>query len=319
MAQTYAYSLFGLQIRSELELPELFIGSAQAETDVTIRLAPATADLPGPPGARENGPSVDLVIDEVGRFRVTGGSEIVVQQLIDAPAKNVRLFLLGSAMGLILHQRRLLPLHANAVEIDGRAFAFMGDAGAGKSTLAAWFHDRGHRLIADDVCVIGFGPDGVASVLPGLPRLRLWREALERSGRAVGAHPRSFHGDDDYDKYDVSLFRDATTERPLALGGIYQLAQGERLAIEPLTGVTAVGALFSNTYRGEYLSLTTGYEEHLDACLRLVAATPLHRAARRWGSAEMDDQNEGLQAHARGISTGRIHSDSARVRAGICR
>ena len=78
----------------------------------------------------------------------------------NVPDANIRLYLLGSAMGVLLHQRGLLPLHANAVEIDGKAFAFMGASGSGKSTLAAWFHDHGYRIIADDVCAVRFETEG---------------------------------------------------------------------------------------------------------------------------------------------------------------
>ena len=79
---------------------------------------------------------------------------------------------------MILHQRSLLPLHANAMVVEGRAIGFMGHPGAGKSTLAAWFHDRGFDVLADDVCVVTPGPDGRPLAHPGIPRLRLWREAL---------------------------------------------------------------------------------------------------------------------------------------------
>ena len=120
-----------------------------------------------------------LVVDKTARYFVADGSRIVVQPEEGASSRNVRLFLLGSAFGLLLHQRGLLPLHANAVEIDGRAVAFAGGPGAGKSTLAAWFSDRGFALIADDVAVIDF--EGKTPIIqPGLPRLRLWERAIER-------------------------------------------------------------------------------------------------------------------------------------------
>ena len=69
-------------------------------------------------------------------------------------------------MGAALHQRGILPLHANAVEIDHRAVAFMGASGAGKSTLAAWFHDQGYPILADDVCVIRADDGAARSPIP---------------------------------------------------------------------------------------------------------------------------------------------------------
>jgi hypothetical protein len=294
------YSLFGLRIRSEIVLPEL-IPAESGDPDVTIRLAQQGQVAQRPAGLHRDGSALELVVDDVGAFRMAEGREIVVAPCVGAPEDNVRLFLLGSAMGAILHQRRLLPLHANAVEIDGRAFAFMGPAGAGKSTLAAWFHDRGHRLIADDVCVVGFDAAGLPVALPGLPRLRLWREAMERSGRDAAAHSRSFRGDEEYDKFDVAVMAKAAADRPLPLGGIYLLAKGDALVIEPTQGVTAVDAIFANTYRGGFLSHTGGQRAHWDACVRLVSRVPLFRAVRRWDPAAIDEQSAQLLAHAREV------------------
>src|SRR5258708_9269606 len=83
-------------------------------------------------------------------------------------------------MGAIFHQRGLLPLHANAIEVGGQAVAFVGPSGAGKSTLAAYFRDRGYRVLCDDVCVVSFGSDGEPLAWPGIPRIKL-------SGRALAA------------------------------------------------------------------------------------------------------------------------------------
>jgi len=75
-------------------------------------------------------------------------------------------------MSLVLRQRGWLPLHASAIELEGRALLFMGKSGAGKSTLAAAFETGGHPLLADDVVGIR-NNRGRNMALPGFRRVRL--------------------------------------------------------------------------------------------------------------------------------------------------
>jgi hypothetical protein len=96
------------------------------------------------------------------------------------PERNLRLFFLGSAMGLILHRRRLLPLHSNAVALYGRASAVAGASGVGKSTLAAWSARQGSRIVGDDFVALKAAGNEVIAY-PG-PRVRLWRQTMARFG-----------------------------------------------------------------------------------------------------------------------------------------
>jgi hypothetical protein len=283
------YRLFGLHIRSDLALPELQPTGEGGEPDVVIRLD--GADVSGEP---------QLVIPEIAQFRVTDGREIRVRPEPDASERNVRLYLLGSAMGILLHQRGLLPLHANAVEIGGKAVAFMGPSGSGKSTLAAWFHDRGHRVIADDVCVIRFEDQGMPIVCPGMPRLRLWKEALEASGRESARFDRSYAGADDWEKYDVPLSHGDARET--ALAAIYLLDHGDATSIEPMEGIEAADALFANTYRGRFVSAGGDPRLHWEACLRLIRTTPIFRAVRGWDLDRIDEQSTRILAHAERVT-----------------
>jgi hypothetical protein len=52
-------------------------------------------------------------------------------------------------------------LHASAVELGGRAVAFLGRSGAGKTTVAAHCVARGARLLTDDVLAIEAAATGV--------------------------------------------------------------------------------------------------------------------------------------------------------------
>ncbi|MCA1653701.1 MAG: hypothetical protein ABR588_01960 [Sphingomicrobium sp.] len=295
MIGPFNYRLFGLLLRSELELPELTRTDTDDVPDVILSVERPLAE-PLTAGVHAMPDGAQLVIDGVADYTIEAGNRITVRPQPGAPEANVRLFLLGSAMGMLLHQRGLLPLHANAIEIEGEAVAFAGESGAGKSTLAAWCHDRGARIIADDICVIGFSDDGRALAMPGMPRFRLWREALERSGRESGHHPRSYSGDEDYEKFDVAAEQKLIVRTPIRLRAIYLLERGEVSQIESMAGIDAAEALFAHTYRGAYAQIVGAQESHWRTCLRVLQTVPVYRAKRRWNLGEMDSENEALLA-----------------------
>jgi hypothetical protein len=239
-----------------------------------------------------------LNIPEAGRYFMTGGSELIVELGEGVSERNVRLYLLGSAFAAILHQRSLLPLHANAVIVDGKAIGFMGHPGAGKSTLAAWFHDNGFDVLADDVCVTRTAKGARPVASPGIPRLRLWREALEVSGRDAADFERSF---DDMEKYTVPT-KDNVPGAGVELSHLYVLEKPDSEGageVSRLEMVEAVHALVANTYRGAYVPMMGKTQEHLLACVELAKQVPVFRASRRWGFEHFDAEAESLASHAR--------------------
>jgi hypothetical protein len=286
----FHYRLFGLNVESQLELPELPPVEPSGEPDVRIGLAAA-----GPH------PGTLIAIDDVAKFYVEGGLRIRIVPEPGVPNRNVRLFLLGSAMGMLLHQRGLLPLHANAVEIAGKAVAVMGPSGSGKSTLAAWFHDCGYRVIADDVCVVRFDQAGGPWAEPGLPRLRLWKDALERSGRNHRHFERTRTGPEPLDKFDVPI-RSNSSHEAIPLGAAYLLGTGDQLEISPLTGIAAADAVFANTYRGEFVTSSI-MRPYWASSLQMVRQVPIFQAHRPWGRDALDRGCEALLRHAEHVAT----------------
>ena len=278
------YRLFGFPISSELELPELPEQPAPALTEANSLAIRLSGD--DPPG------SFMLDIPGVARFAITPDT-IRIHRAPGAGDRDVRLFLLGSAMGIALHQRGILPLHANAIAIDGSAVAFMGPSGAGKSTLAAWFHDRGFPVLADDVCVITAEPGGTPLAYPGLPRLRLWEDALEASGRSTSDHPPSFHAEgDERRKYDVAIPSADTAREPMPLAGLFVLREGPELQLHRLNGAEAMEAVAANTYRGAYIGQVGDSAAHFAACIELARKVPIFTLARPRDRAGFDEQCE---------------------------
>ena len=293
VARAFDYEVFGLRVRSEVALPELFPAEGEREPDVCI----AAGTVPQRPGWVHDGALV-LEVRGVARYRIERGAKITFEPEPGVPDRNVRLYLMGSAFGALLHQRGLLPLHANAVEIDGRAVAFIGESGSGKSTLAAWFHDRGYKVIADDVCVIDFDDDGVPFACPGLPRLRLWDKALAQSGRDARTYERSYvDAAEPLEKFDVPIDRSAVAHSSVRLAAVYQLRRGDEFAITDLEGVDAANALFANTYRGAFVPRVKGQQAHWESAIKLLRAVPVLSFVRRWNLAELDEQCRRLVEH----------------------
>lgn len=83
-----------------------------------------------------------------------------------------------------------LPLHASAIERDGRVWLLAGPGGAGKSTLAAELLGAGARLVGDDLTMLD--PAGDFAATRGRPAMRLHPETA-----ALVAHDASEDVPDD--------------------------------------------------------------------------------------------------------------------------
>jgi hypothetical protein len=178
------YAAFGLNLSSELELPELPAATTDAVPDVRIRLGPVPERLPDAQAGGvlyQTAPARFLLALEHTRFLVQDGSDIRFDRLEQRP-EQLRVFLLGSCLGALLHQRGLLPLHGSAIRTPRGAVVFLGHSGAGKSTLLGAMLQRGHALLADDVAAVRITGEGQPLVEPAIPRLRLWADSAERLG-----------------------------------------------------------------------------------------------------------------------------------------
>jgi hypothetical protein len=287
----HRYALFGLSLTSELALP----GFPEAGDGPGVAARFGAVAVQDEPVAAAEGALI-LSVPEVGRFRIARGEEILIDPAPDASQRNLRVYLLGSAMGALLHQRGILPLHANAVAHGARAVAFAGRSGAGKSTLAAWFAAHGREVLCDDICAIGRDQAGAPLVLPGVPRLRLWSDALARSGRDSADYERSFDGQD---KYDVPVAAAAVPSAPRPLAACYLLDEAGEGApgIERLSPGEAAEALVANTYRGSFVRLLGLGERHFAQCVALARTVPVYRARRRWGEQLFDEEAQRLAHH----------------------
>jgi hypothetical protein len=248
----YRYRIFGWGLLSELALPDLPPGDAADSIDVTFRLGEAPSfDDPVQLGAlvayRRDG-CVRIEIPGVAAYLVQRGREVVIEPQMALDAPDIRVFLLGSVVGILCHQRGELPLHGSCVEVDGQAVVLSGLSGTGKSTLAAAMVAGGARLLADDVAVAMRVDGGGFRIMPAFPRQKLWRDALTALDLLAGRRVRS---SGDAEKFEHAIDdRFCPDPRPLAL--VCHLSRGLDAAAEPLlhtNGFEALQAVNEAVYR----------------------------------------------------------------------
>jgi len=290
----FRYHAFGLNIRSELELPPLIPVDNIARADVTIRLdhistsglEHAETATPFFQCARDQ---LWLNVPEIARFLVVAGNSITVAPATDADRQSIRLFLLGSCLGAILHQRGMLVLHGNAIRFGDHCVAFVGASGQGKSTLAAAFHKRGHDILTDDVCAI----DKQGRVLPGYPQMKLWHDTLakldvDKSGlKKVRLQVEKF-------AYPVPK---GFSKTPLPVRAIYILNTHNRdeFLFDPLKGMEKFQPLRYQTYRKGYLKGLALNALHLQLCGRIAGEVHMARITRPDHGFQLDALVERIQ------------------------
>jgi hypothetical protein len=275
------YTAYGLPILSGLALPELWPRDVRGAADVRIRAGEVAPELSGCTargGLFEVSPSRFLLrLDGIARYLVTGGDQIVIDPAPEADADSVRLFLLGSVFGALLHQRRLLPLHGSAIETPKGVVLFAGHSGTGKSSVAAAFYRRGYRVVADEICAL----DG-NFVHSAAPRLLLWQDVVEELGlwsdavRQVRPNLK---------KYNVPLGGGVLGD-PLPVHAIYilNIANGPDLRISRLAGIEKLQALIQYTFRRQFLwemESGTGYMDRAAAVARNIRISRLTRSPSR--------------------------------------
>jgi hypothetical protein len=293
------YYLAGLHIVSEIPLPSLMACAHQSGSSISIRRARLPETLSSVtavfPEGQCNENEVLFDIPDAARYLIRSGSEILVDQAANSSLGDVAAYLLGTAFGVLCHQRGTYPLHGSAIDIVDGCVAFVGDSGAGKSTLVAALASRGHRVISDDLCVLEAGEQGVR-VWPGLNRLRLWEDALAALDWDQPGIEREFRG---LNKYLVPTQPIRNPQNPRRLQRVYQLAaaDGDPTTITRLQGAATVEVLMQNIYRVAIAERMGRKANLFVACAAAAREVPVYRFSRPLGFQILPDVLKVLEEH----------------------
>lgn len=272
------YTAYGLTIASDLACPELRAGAG--EPDVRVYLGdPQAAGNQLRVGYEASAAEFVLRVPRVACFTLTAGHEIRIEPYTDPPDfAAIRLFLLGTVMGGLLHQRGILPLHGSAVCKNASTLLIVGRSGAGKSSLAAALARDGWKLQSDDISAVRI-VNGVAICDPGFPRRKMWPDMLLRLGENPDDHDRvrgtlekrsQFVPDHEFEPAATAI------RNVLVLGK----TRDSKLAIGRLSAPAGMAVLKKHTFR-DYLRSPLGLHlKHFAIISTLASQAPVHRLNR---------------------------------------
>jgi hypothetical protein len=239
-APPYRYCLHGLVLESEIELPEAMPLASPDDARVLDQRPVRIVQASLPDTIEHHTISKDGYLIGNGQvfMHLTNGIRCLVEHgetvTIDpgnaSQMAAARFFALSAGVGTLLHQRKYLPLHCAAIETPAGCVAFAGNAGDGKSTLAASFSGRGFKLFTDDRLTLHARPDAPYLATPSLPVLHLFDEGaglagLDGSELAVNSYRFGKH---------VHLVPDRYARTPSPLAGLYFTDWLEDASLDPV-------------------------------------------------------------------------------------
>lgn len=200
----------------------------QGVEDARALLVPARAEWPTLAVESRHGDgeaTTDWLTEHAATMRLQHGGEIVVERsagrvtfVLPRPLRTHELVhpLLAPVGGVMAYWLGRESFHAGAFVHEGRAWAILGERGAGKSTAVGWLALNGLGVVCDDLLVLEAG-----TALAGPRSVDLREEAAKRLGAGeslglVGARER----------WRLPL---GPVESGLPLGGCVFLAWGERV------------------------------------------------------------------------------------------
>jgi hypothetical protein len=212
-------------------------------------------------------------------------------------------YLAGPVLSFVFRLRQEFSLHASAVAIGGRAFAFAGPHAAGKSTTAGALGRRGYPVLTDDILRMTIGDDGwLAHSFGGIVRLWPGGEAMVfgTSGRLERITPC-------WDKGALPIGAGGVPAAAgsLPLAGIAFLVPVDdchAITVTPLTPAEAMLRLVANSSAG-YLLDSVGRRHEFGQAASIAACASCVEIARPEGAASIDDLLATIAAWTRTLAS----------------
>jgi hypothetical protein len=287
---SYKYTAFGLNLLSEFIIGQLEpVVFNDDQTDVRITsgsfLESMAIEMTVDPWYHMVNGELIFWAEDVAAFKILGTTEIMIEPFEGGEMSSIDIYILGTAMGVILHRRGLLVLHGGAVNIQGQAVIITGDSGAGKSSLTNALYQRGYDLITDDLSVIEVSNPSV--MIPSYPKQKLWRDSVNVLGHSI---EELITIDNKDDKYYLHVDRFELDKVPVGWVVYLDVNEDDELITTELNGIEKLEVLLYHTYRSEMIKDLGLVQQHFHLCSKLLENIKVIMISRPEGRYTLDQQ-----------------------------
>lgn len=247
---TNYYFVYGLYIKSSIPFPGLPSKKSKPDVIIYFNNFDCLTDnfkenkLGNYTRVRASFDRNDIFWQDICLCSVRKGKEIIINPSTGLDESFIRTIIFGIGLAILLYQRGMLVLHANAVSIGGKAVAFIGPPGIGKSTTSIFLHNKGHNLLSDDILAIKVTENDNPLVFPGFNTLKFWPEVIE----ILGENPKTMPKVNSYYKKHFYNVINNFNQEPIPLKSIYLIEEGEKTAIIDMSIQESLVELIKSSY-----------------------------------------------------------------------
>lgn len=298
------YNVYGLNIRSEIEIKEFKrVDYLSKEDVVTITYSKMDEDIKK---SISQGKKIELIkdriwfhVDNIATYCISNGSEIKVEVCENTDIQLMKIYVMCSCLGFIMLQKKIVAIHGGVIEIDNKAVIFTGDRGAGKSTLTTALREKGYKFISDDVARIKI--DKVPYVMPGFPYQKLCESAMGKFGYDKESCT-SFMSDKEVKYVVPALDEFVYEERELISIVKLTVSDVEEVIIEEIRGAEKLNNIIENIYRGEYIKHLGKMDViYFKQCLDIAKNIRFFKITRPANKFTVDEQIELIEEAISGV------------------
>lgn len=280
----YYYKVYGLNIESEIIVPELTVLEYKEENNIDVKISYGIVKKEIK-NLIDNGvlsaysrQNVWFHIPGVGTYHIYNGDTVIIEPSEVYDKQLLKVYIIGSVLGIILFQKDIVAIHGGSICINNKGCVFTGEKGAGKSTLTTALRKKGYSFISDDVGTINSEKN---KIIPGFGYQKLCEDTMSKFGYDISKYT-PFRGDLGIPKYIVPAI-DSFINYEADLKYIFELEISDisQVQIVELKGNEKLQRIIKNIFRIEILIRCGGMNtDYFRKCLSIAKDVKFYKILR---------------------------------------